>query len=243
MNTVIVDDELNTAEAIAEMLAYYCPQVNIVAQAHSVKEAYQVVKEYQPDLLLLDINMPDGTGFDLLKQLDVFHGEVVFITAFDQHAIEAFRVKALDYLLKPIDPDQLIKVVQSAEKKIMQNRLLQYSGTKDEQLKGQKLTLKTEDAIHLVDPEDIIRCESEGNYTHFYLTNEQSVLVGKTMKHFEPYLIENGFYRIHRSHLINVSEIQSFERRDGGVVLLKNGVVVPVASRKREAFLKMLDQL
>lgn len=244
MTAVIIDDEPAICTALSGMLNFYCPTVRVKKVAHSLKTAVEAIQEHEPDVLFLDVKMPDGSGFDLLDQLPGYQGSVVFVTAHGEFAIEAVRVRAVDYLLKPVNPDQLIQAVKQAgqqQRLQPEQRIAQPVNNTD--VSSRKLILKKEDAVHVLNLDDILHCRSDGNYTWFYTRNGDGLLIAKTLKHFEPMLVPHGFFKVHRSHVINMHAVHCFEKRDGGMVRLENGQTVPVASRKRDAFLEALYRL
>jgi len=247
LRTIIIDDEDNVRKTLEKLVARYCPNVRLVAEADGVNSGVKAIKKYHPDLVLLDIKMDDGTGFDLLKQLEPVDFKVIFITAYDQYAIKAFKFSALDYLLKPIDPDDLAEAVMKAEKLVM-HELNQQLGTLEDNMQTQdkskkKIILKTFDNIHLVKLNDIVYCESSDNYTNFYLLNNKKILVSNTLKEYDEMLSDSGFYRVHKSYLINMIHVERFEKGEGGTVVLTEDLKVPVASRKREQLLELFDRI
>jgi len=205
------------------------------------------MQKYNPDLVLLDIKMNDGTGFDLLKKLDPVDFKVIFITAYNQYAIKAIKFSALDYLLKPIDPDELVEAVNKTEKLVLKELHTQLNLLEDNLLNKdnsrKKIILKTLNKIHLVKIEDITYCESEGGYTTFYLTGGKKILVSNTLKFYDEMLNEYGFFRAHKSYLINLIHIDRFENTDGGTIVLNNEIKLPVASRKKDQLLEMLNKI
>jgi len=247
LRTIIIDDEAHILQAVEKLVNQYCPNVKIVAKADSVKSGFKTIKKYHPDLVLLDIKMEDGTGFDLLKQLEPVDFKVIFITAYDQYAIKAFKFSALDYLLKPCDADDLILAVNKAEKLVMKEMNTQLDTLADniqtEDSSKKKIILKTFDNIHLMKISDIIYCESDINYTNFYLLNGNKIIVSVTLKEYDEMLSEYGFFRVHKSFLINLSHINRFDKSEGGYIVLSNDNRVPVASRKREQLLELFDRI
>ncbi len=237
MNAMIIDDEPAVCDSLTQMLHFYCPELQLMNPAHSVGEAIESLTRIQPDLLFLDIEMPDGTGFDLLRQLPHYNQKVVFFTAHEEYAIDAVRVQPLDYLLKPVDPRQLLDVVERARELITREKQELEAPFAP---KNFKIVLRKEDAVHVLEAEQILHCRAEGNYTWFFTADGQEILVSKTMKSFEEQLLQTGFFKVHRSHILNLRAVRCFEKRDGGVVRLCNGAEIPVASRKRDSFLKAL---
>jgi two-component system, LytTR family, response regulator len=245
--TIIIDDEAHIRESLADMLRSHCPNAKVVAMADGVQSGLKAIKTHRPNLLLLDIRMKDGTGFDLLEKLESIDFRIIFITAFDQYAIKAFKFSALDYLLKPVESGDLKAAVDKADKLSQQevntqlNTLVNNLQT-DEQAK-KKIILKTFDNIHLVKVKDIIYMESDGRYTSVWLSPGECVIVTETLKHYHEILSDVGFYRLHKSYLINLEYIQRFEKAEGGYVILEGGAKVPVASRKREDLLELFDRI
>lgn len=243
---VIVDDESKAREILVEMLKLYCSNVEVVGQAQNVSKAYEVIKMLKPDLVLLDIKMPDGSGFDLLNKFSKIDFKVVFITAHEEYAIKAFRFSALDYILKPIDPTDLISAVEKASGANNVNDINeQFKTLKDNFYNGtisqeKKIVLKTTENIYIISIKDVIRCQSEKNYTYFYFKNRERIIVSKTLKDFDEILTDYGFMRIHRSNLINLSYIDRFEKSEGGFLVMKDGSRVDVSHRKKEALLSYI---
>ena len=247
LRTIIIDDEDNVRHTLEKLVNRYCPNVRLIAEADGVKSGVKAIKKWHPDLVLLDIKMDDGTGFDLLKQLEPVDFKVIFITAYDQYAIKAIKFSALDYLLKPVDPDDLTEAVKKAEK-LMIHELNQQLGTLEDNMLNRdkskkKIILRTFDNIHLVKLIDIVYCESHDNYTNFHLLNNKKILVSNTLKEYDEMLSEYGFFRAHKSYLINLIHIDRFEKADGGAIVLANEIKIPVASRKKELLLEMFNKI
>lgn len=244
IKTIIIDDEPRARDTIADILELYCKNVNVIAQAEDVKSGIKTISQNKPDVVLLDIKMPDGTGFDLLKQLDVIDFKVIFITAYEEYAIKAFKFSALDYILKPIDPDELIKAIEKAEQSFHQeNTKLKldafYSNIENISKEVKKIVLKTFDSIHLVNVQDIIRCEADRNYTQFFFNDGEKLLVSKTLKEFDEILNEYGFFRAHQSHLVNMAYVKRYEKKGGGYLVMKDNSSITVSFRKKEQLLKL----
>ncbi len=245
IKAIIIDDVEQARITLRKDLEVYAPDVKVVGEASGVIEGAKLLKNTNTDILFLDIQMMDGSGFDLLDILKEIRFKIIFITASDAHAIKAFRYAAIDYLLKPVDPDQL----KEALEKFRQNRIDENEKYKllNESLKlnkqHERLALHSQDKIHIVNIKDIIRCESDGNYTNFNFSGGKIMLVAKTLKEFEDLLTENGFFRVHQSHLINTKFIKEFIKTDGGYFLMTDGSTVPVSTRKRAEVMKMLEEL
>ena len=243
MRIVIVDDEPNARATLKGMLNMLFHDLEIVGEAEGVETGKSIIEATHPEIVFLDIRIKDGTGFDLLKRLKKREFALIFLTAHDDHAIEAFRFSATDYLLKPIDPDDLKDAIEKVRRhKFNQNALLDALLENIQQISSspRKLALKSSDAIHLVYTEEIIRCESVDNYTRFYLKEDTPLMIGRPLKAFEEMLESSGFLRIHQSHLINLLHIRKIERKGGYRVEMTDGSEVPVAVRKKE---KLINQL
>ena len=245
IKAIIVDDEANNQELISNLLSSYAENIQVVKTANSVETAYQAINEYQPDLIFLDIQMPDGTGFDLLKKFDKINFKVIFVTAHQEYAIEAFKYSALDYLLKPLSPANLIAAVKKVEESFNSEELnlklkTLLSNISEPFKNKKKIVLKTMERIYSVDINDIMRFESDGGYTKVYLVDGKRIMVSKTMKEFEDLLLEANFLRVHNSHIVNMNHLFCFEKTEGHVVM-KDDSIVPVSNRKKEQLLELLN--
>ncbi len=244
INTIIIDDEQKARETIADILKLYCTNVNIIAQAEDVKSGIEAISQNKPDLVLLDIKMPDGSGFDLLKQLKIIDFKIIFITAYEEYAIKAFKFSALDYILKPIDPEELIKAIEKAGQSFNQENInlkldAFYSNIENISKEVKKIVLYTFESIYIVNVQDIIRCESDRNYTYFYFIDGKKLFVSKTLKEFDEILNEYGFFRPHQSHLVNMNYIHRYEKHGGSYLIMKDNSKIPVASRKKNQLLEL----
>lgn len=246
IRSILVDDEELGRELLAELLAQYCPNVLVVAHADSVATAREAIREHQPDLLFLDIEMPRGNGFELLEGMRHGRFEVIFTTAFEQYAVRAIKASALDYLLKPINHEELIAAVRKAESKLIEagnvgTRLeTLLANLRDAQPEPSKLALPTEDGLVIVHPEDVIRCEAEGSYTWFHMAGGEQRLVSRPLKEFELLLAGVHFLRVHHSHLVNVDHIRRYVRGEGGEVVMSDNSSVLVARRKKDELMRAL---
>jgi len=248
IRTIIIDDEINAREIIAELLENYCKNVSLIGQADSVESGLKIIRELKPELVFLDIKLSDGTGFDLLRQLENIDFKIIFITAYEEYAIKAFKFSALDYLLKPIDINELIKSINKAEELIQQDNISLkldtfFSNIDSISKKTKKIILKTTNNIYLVNINEIIRCESDKNYTHFYFLDKEKIVVSKTLKEYEALLSEYDFFRVHHSHLINLQCVEKLEKTDNNFVIMKDKSKVPVAFRKKEELMKLIKNL
>ena len=240
INAVIIDDIPEAITVLSADIETYCSNIKIIGSANGVVSGAKLIKELKPDLVFLDIQMPDGSGFDLLEILGETNFKLIFTTASDEFAIKAFKFSAIDYLLKPIDPDDLIKAVQKIENQITPTSRLEL--LKDNLEKPKKIALNTVDKIHIVDLHEIIRLESNVNYTKFYFKDGSKLLVTKTLKEFDKLLNEHNFIRVHQSHLIESNQIKAFLKQSGEI-LLKDGSKIPVSTRKKTVLMEMISNL
>jgi two-component system, LytTR family, response regulator len=247
LRTIIIDDEENVRRTLEKLVKVHCPTIKLIGEADGIESGVRIIKKHHPDLVLLDIKMNDGSGFDLLKELEPVDFKVIFITAYDQYALKAIKFSALDYLLKPVNPDDLKMAVDKAEKLLVSELNQQLDALADNiqtsDREKKKIILKTFDNIHLVKLNDIVYCESNDNYTNFHLLNNKTILVSNTLKEYDDMLAEFGFFRIHKSYLINLKHIERFEKVDGGSIVLSNEIKLPVASRKKEHLMEMLYRI
>jgi two-component system LytT family response regulator len=237
---IIIDDLSKARETLKQDLADYCPDVEIIGEADGVISGAKLIKDTNPELVFLDIQMNDGSGFDLLEILPEINFSLIFTTSSDEFAIKAFKFSAVDYLLKPIDPEEL----QEAVKKSASSDELIYETLKRNIGEGPKrLALNSQDKIQVVKIADVIRCESSGSYTLFFMQGGEQILVTKTLKEFDNMLGDQGFVRVHQSHLVNLDYIKEFVKVDGGFLLLSNKQEIPVSSRKRSLVMKVLTEI
>lgn len=252
ITALLIDDDDNLRQGMKSLLARYAPDIKIVGEANSVKTGVETMERLQPQVVFLDIQMTDGTGFDVLEEIALRNGKstghIVFITAHEQYAIKAFRFSALDFLLKPVDPDELQKVIEKIKNIVVKNDdfghidlLLENIRKKVDKFK--RIALSNSDGIHLFEVSDIIRCESEDNYTKFFIKNNKPVLISKTLKEYEELLTEHGFERIHQSHLINLAYLKSYIKKDGGYVVMSDNSHLPISQRKKERLQEILKTL
>lgn len=248
LKVLIVDDEEHVRGMIVNILQSFCSDLEIIGQADSVAGAILIIKELNPDLVLLDIKLPDGSGFEVLQAFSKVAFSVIFVTAFEEYAVKAFKCSALDYILKPVNIDELVEAVEKARESIANKSLGKKISTfldnlNNSSIEEKKIVLKTQESIYIVKVNTIIRCESFHNYTEFYITGTKKLVVSRTLKEFENLLSEFGFFRVHQSHLVNINYISRFEKTDGGYLVLTDGAHVPVAKRKKEELLLLFEKM
>jgi len=247
MRAILVDDELANLENLQVLLAKNCLNVKVVALANNINEAFEKVNLHRPDLLFLDIQMGKTTGFDLLNLLAEKSFEVIFVTAYDNYGIQAVKFAALDYLLKPVDPDELKAAVTKAENRMASkingeqlNFLL--NQIKRTEPAVPKIALPQQHEIRYVSVDDVVRCVADNTYTFFYLSSGEKILISKPLKEYSDLLKPQGFVRAHQSHLVNPKFVKSWLKEDGGMLLMNNGDKIPVSKPNREMVKEVLGK-
>jgi two-component system LytT family response regulator len=245
---LIVEDEKHSRETLVGLINRYCRNVEILAEADSYRRGLELIREHNPDVVFLDIQMPDGSGFRLLEELEEINFEIIFTTAFDQFAIKAIKYSALDYLLKPIDPEELVNSLKKVEhrmskQQVNKNIQVLLDNIKSPDPDPHKIVLSTSEKIHILETDQILRCESDNYYTNFFLMDGKKILVSKTLKENEELLGGHNFIRPHKSHLVNVKYIKGFLRIDGGYIEMTDGSKIPVSRRKREKIIEIITHL
>jgi two-component system LytT family response regulator len=243
---LIIDDENRTRELIAKMIDSFGFEIQTYPIGENVQSGIKAIDELKPDIVFLDIQMPDGTGFDVLKSVKNKNFEVVFITAHEEFAIKAIKFSALDYLLKPIDPMELRAAVEKAIKAVDDKKEeSQFEALQNNIQPHQKkrLVLKTQESVFVIELDEIIRCEADRNYTSFFLVGGKKILVSKTLKEYEILLTGHNFLRVQQSHLINLDYVDRYDKGSGGSVVMKDGSEVPLSPAKREIFFKIIENL
>lgn len=252
LQAILIDDEQNSRETLAGKLDLFCPEIEIVGEGGSVQEGLDLIKSQEVDLLFLDIDLAGESGFDLLKALTedetASTPAVVFITAHDEFAIQAIKFSALDYLLKPVDPEELVKAVRKVESekglpKKATNFNVLVENIRQASDSPKKIVIPTSDGMHVIRLSDIVRLESSSNYTTFFLNGQKNLLASKTLKEFDMMLEGYSFLRIHKSHLVNVNFLKKYVQTDGGYLILEDGSRIPVANRKKEQLMSLLKNL
>lgn len=244
---LIIDDENRTRALIAKMIDSFGLDVETIAEGENVQSGIKAIEKHNPDIVFLDIQMPDGTGFDVIRSIENKNFEVIFITAHEEFAIKAIKFSALDYLLKPVDAAELKAALEKALVMIEHNSKdsSQFEALNSNIQKNEKrrLVLKTQESVHVVDLDEIIRCEADRNYTSFFLRDNKKILVSKTLKEYETLLSGHNFLRVQQSHLINIDYVDRYDKKNGGAVVMKDGSEVPLSPAKRDLFFKRLENL
>ncbi len=245
IKTVIIDDEVNNCEHLHKLLSRYCSKIEVVGKAYDAVSGIRMIEAQQPQLVFLDIQMPGGNGFDLLEAMPTRHFEVIFVTAFDHYAIKAIRFCAFDYLLKPVNILELQQAVGRVVEKInaLRPQLAEQWSLLENNRKSvdKRMALPTAERVLFVSIREISRCKGENNYTFVYLVNGEKILVSRTLKEFEELLEEEGFIRVHQSHLVNKHQVLSYEKSDGGYLLMNDGAQVSISRMRKENVLKILS--
>ncbi len=241
---IIIDDEAKGRLALKEKLKQYCPGIDVIAEAANGKEGIEVIEKLHPNIIFLDIEMPVMNGFEMLNNISDQNFHIIFTTAYDQYAIKAIKYAAFDYLLKPIDIEELKTAISrtmacETDQTKKQIELLKQNNLHPKKQLN-KLAVPTLDGLLFYEINDIIHLEANSNYTQIYFNNQSKILASKTLKDFEELLPEEKFFRVHHSHLINLNYIKKYIRGDGGQIELQNGTYVDVSRRKKEEFLKAI---
>jgi two-component system LytT family response regulator len=244
----IIDDEFQSRKFLGKMMHQYFPEISLVGYASTVEEGLQGIKEYNPDIVFLDIQMKGETGFDLLNHLPEINFALIFTTAFDKYAIKAFRFNAIDYLLKPIVIDELIEAVN----KVKQRTALAQSASKGQveqlyrditnpQKIHDKIAIPTGEGFIIISVNEIVYCHASSNYTEFYLTDKKRILSSYTLKQYDEILTAQSFFRAHRSFLINLAHIKMYRRGEGGEIVMSNGHEIELSRTHKDEFLHLLN--
>ena len=247
IRTVIIDDEINIRTLIRDMLQSCCPDILVTGEAGSVKEGLELLSREKPDLLLLDIQLEDGNGFELLAKVGTIGFRIIFITAYEEFALRALKLSAVDYLLKPISIGELQMAVEKARQFLLPDQEMKvnalvsnFSGKTDA---DRKIVLRTYDKHYFVSIREVIRCESDSSYTKFFLLDGREIMVSQTMKEYEEILLPFRFFRPHKSFLINLEHVRVFEKSGGGYIVMSDGSNVPLSEKKRDEFFRMMKTL
>ena len=244
LKAIVIDDEAYCCESLATLLERFCPEVKISGICNSGQEALTAIQELKPHLVFLDIEMPYMNGFELLERLPSIDFELIFTTSYDQYAIKAFRFSALDYLLKPVDREELQKavkkVVNRTQSPLPQQLEILLQKINQPNTPIQRIALPTMEGLQLVPVHSIISCASEGNYTIFLMKDKQKIIVSRQLKEAEEMLAEHSFFRVHNSYLVNMNEISKYMKGEGGYLVMSDGSMVDVSRSKKEMLLRKL---
>jgi len=248
LSVIIIDDEKKARYALRQMIEMSCPGVTVLAEADGVGSGIEAISKHNPDVILLDIKMKDGSGFELIKKLINVNSKIIFVTAYNEFAVKAFKFSAIDYLLKPVDPDDLSFALKKANESINTEKNNKYLEMLLENFTGaakqiKKIALRTATNIYIINVSNILYCKSDGNYTEFHCVDGTVPLVSKPIGDYEDLLSEYDFIRTHHSFLINMSHAVRFDKSDGGSMLMSNGENTPVSARKRDTLIEALNKL
>ena len=244
IKVVIIDDEISGRNVIRQYLSLYCENVEIIGEADSVKSGTELLTNESPDIVFLDIQMQDGTGFNILEALPERNFKVIFVTSFDQFALKAIKFCAADYILKPVDPDEFVEAVERVQADLEKQNLA--DNRIDEMLTNMsnfsKVGLPTADGVKFVKVDDIVRCEADGSYTTVFMNDGDKILISKNLKTYEELFVDNKFLRVHKSHLINISHVDKYVNSggDGGSVVMSDGSTVEVSRCKKDELLALM---
>jgi two-component system LytT family response regulator len=247
LKAILIDDEEMSRNILRDYIIKYCPDVTITAEAENIQQGIEVIKSHKPDIVFLDVEMPKGNGFDLLEQIKNVDFETVFVTAYDHYAIQALNYSAAYYILKPISIDELISSVEKIKKErttknteLSTKILLEYLNSGNGQF--QKIVLPLPDGFEVVNVKDIVHCVANDNFTDFHFLSKQKMMICRTLKFYEELLKDVGFIRVHKSHLVNITHIQKYNKGKGGQVTMCNGAVVDVSPNKKEELMRYFER-
>lgn len=243
LKTIIIDDELHCTETLTWQLKKYCPEVDLVATCSTPEKGIETITEISPDLIFLDIDMPRISGFDLLASLNQITFGIIFTTAYDQFAVQAFKVSAIDYLIKPVDDDELKVAVHKAVQQKGQNIIdpIEHLLEQIQQKKiSKRVVFPTIDGLEFVNTEDIVHCESDSNYTTVHFADQSKMVISKTLKDIQEILVDEMFFRVHNSHLVNMNYVKKYLKGDGGHLIMSNDVMVPVSRSRKQDLLNFI---
>ncbi len=245
IKAVIIDDELNSLQNLKQKIEEFCPQIQVLASTQKPEEGILIIKEVRPDVVFLDIEMPRMSGFRMLEEIGEYDFDIIFTTAYNHYSIDAIRISAFDYLIKPIGIDELQKAVERLDKTLNRHTKEKIDILKksldENKSQEDKIAISTTEGIEFISIKNILHIDSKSNYSKIYLTEGKTMLVSKILKDFEEILTPYNFYRIHNSHLINLNHIKKYIRSKGGQVMLQDGTHIDISRRKKEEFLKMIS--
>ncbi|MCK5788813.1 MAG: response regulator transcription factor [Chlamydiia bacterium] len=246
IKTVIATDALQLLERVTKMVKTCCPNLTVVASVDTVKAGVAAINKHDPDIVILDTKLSDGSGFDLVRHFSKPDFKIIFLSSSIDYAVKAIKFNAIDYLIKPVEEDELAVALNKAADMIRyeENMQQQALGEGIRNLNtSQRLVIKTSDQMYVVNVDEIVRVEASSNYSIFYMDDGRKIMVSKALKEYEELLFENSFHRIHKSHMFNINKMSHFDKIDGGFVVMSDGSRIPVASRKREMLLHLFDDI
>ena len=242
---IVIDDEKQSRSALTSELDNHKDKIKIIAEADSVATAIEAINDFRPDLIFLDVHLGDGSGFNVLEKISWHKCKVVFVTAYDQYAMKAFKFNAIDYILKPVSQEEISRVIdrvaniEPMEEDILnKNFLANYKNTTPK-----RIVISNSDGVHLIEVDEIIRCEADGNYTKIYSTNSEVIITSKTLKEYDTMLADMNFERVHNSHLVNLRHIKKYLNKESGFLQMSDGSQIPVSQRKKSYVLSILDKI
>jgi two-component system LytT family response regulator len=244
MKVLLVDDEQLAIQTLEFLLNQYFPtELEIIGRVYNIVDAKEIIDTQHPDLVFLDIMMPKGDGFELLESVKDKHLNVIFLTAYNEFAVKAFKFSAIDYLLKPVDADELIAAVRKALKSFEEKQSFDYSAILEniKQERPRKIVVSNQDGINFINVDDIYYLEAEGSYVSVHMTRGRKVILSKLLKEYEDLFQGYDFFRIHKSFLINLKYVERFNIKDGGYIEMENGAVVPISRRKKDIFFQIMN--
>lgn len=247
MKAILIDDELYCTEVLSSLLNKHCPEVEVIAEYNDSRKALEQLRKSPPDVVFIDIEMPHLNGIDLLQQCRPLQFQVIFTTAYNQYALQAIKLSALDYLLKPIDTEELIAAVKKAREKTAKPDWRQFevmeTFNKAPEQAPKTIALSTSEGLTFVEVADIVHCQSEGSYTKIFFVHNETIMLSKPLKDVSEILVPCGFLRVHHSYLINLNHIKKYIRGEGGEIITRNGHSVPVSKQKKAEFLEKIAKI
>jgi two-component system LytT family response regulator len=243
IKAILIDDEVHCLDTLSMLISDYCPEVQVMGRCMSAKQGLAAIEKHQPALVFLDIEMPAMNGFELLEQFTEIPFAIIFTTSYDQYAIKAIRFSALDYLLKPVDPKELIVAVNKVQTQKQLPAAEQFqmllSQMQHKETGFKKIAVPTSEGFELIPAEEVIRCEADDNYTYLYLKNKNKIVACRTLKEMEEQLQDfNYFVRVHHSYMVNLNEVTKYVRGEGGYLVMSDGATVNVSRSRKETLMK-----